>query len=133
MEKELTSEEKQLIEREFIARQDEAFRRRRFARRAFLVGISCGITGALLRGFRLSTFASPVLMIAWLVCVMIYVGSGVFPTTFRKDMDLRWHLNPWREALQNLSESRTIAEAIALLAAPKLTGMFASFFYLALK
>ncbi|MDQ8196422.1 hypothetical protein QEH59_18480 [Coraliomargarita sp. SDUM461004] len=133
MEKKLTPEEKQLIEREFFAQQDKMMRRRNFAYKTFLVGISCGIIGGALRGFHLLTFAYPVLIIIWFFCVMLYVGGGIFPTTLRKDLDMRWHFNPWREALLNLPESKTIIEAVALLTAPYFARMLALFIYLAFK
>ncbi|HZP61456.1 MAG TPA: hypothetical protein VFB27_14125 [Opitutaceae bacterium] len=133
MQHQLTPEEKQLVEQEFVARQELAARRRSFARRVFVVGLATGLSAAALHEFHIPTLVSPLLGIVWLVCILIYVGMGVFPATFAKDMDLRWHLNPWQEALQHLSEGRTQAEAIALLAGPILGRMLFAFVYLALR
>ena len=131
MDRELSPEEKRLIEREFVARQEVAAKRRSFARRVFILGIAAGVCAAALREFHVRTLATPLLGIIWLISILVYVGVGVFPGSFAKDVDLRWHLNPWQEALRNLSEGRTQVEAIALLAGPILAQMFFSFLYLA--
>jgi len=133
MQRQLTPEEKQLVEQEFVARQGLAARRRSFAHRVFIVGLAAGLSAAALREFHVLTLVSLVLGIIWLLCILIYVGIGVFPTTLAKDMDLRWHLNPWQEALQHLSEGRTQTEAIALLAGPLLGRMLFVFVYFAFK
>jgi hypothetical protein len=101
--------------------------------RVFTIGLAAGLGTAVLRGFNVSTLISPMLGIAWLICLVTYVGSGVLPTTFSKDMDARCHLNPWKETLQNLSEGRTQIEAIALLTGPFLTKGICSFIYFAFK
>jgi len=133
MDRDLTNEEKLLVEREFEARQAVAIRRRSFAHSVFIVGTVAGVGYAALLEFRVGTVASPILGILWLVCILIYVGLRVFPRSLAEDMDPRWHLNPWRSALQNLSEGRTQVEAIALLAGPPLARMLFSFLYFGLK
>ena len=75
----------------------------------------------------------PLLHLAWVVCVLIYVGGQILPLSFSKDIDPRWHLNPWKDALSNLSEGRTLVEAIALLAGPRLLGMVTSLAYWSFK
>ena len=52
MNRPLSPQEKQLIEREFVARQEAAAKRRSFARKVFLVGILAGVVAAALRAFR---------------------------------------------------------------------------------
>jgi len=127
MSRELTPEEKQCIEAEFVMRQKIAAERRVRAHRVFLVGISAGIVAGLLRGLELQSWFSVLAGVVWLFSVVIYVGGNVIPLSFQKDSDFRWHLNPWQEALQNLSEEKCIKEAIALLAVPFLIQMLASF------
>jgi hypothetical protein len=133
MDRPLSPEEKRLVEREFVARQEAAARRRSFARRLFLIGLSAGLGAAALREFHVGTIATTLLRIVWVICILGYVGVGVFPASFSKDIDPRWHLNPWQEALQNLSEGRTQFEAIALLAGPLVARMLFSFLYLGFK
>ena len=133
MDHELTPEERDLIEREFIARQDLAARRRSFARHVFIVGLSAGLFSAALGEFHVSPLGSSLLYFAWFISVVVYVGLGVFPGSFGKDMDPSWHLNPWAEALQHLSEGRTQVEAVALMAGPYLGRMLFTFLYFGLK
>jgi hypothetical protein len=121
----LSPQEKTLLEREFIARQNVDFRRRTLYRRVFVVGVFAAICGAALREFRIPTFATPVLWLVWLACVVSYLGVAAFPSSFMRDMDARWHLNPWQEALSSLSEGKTQIEAIGLLITPFLArGLF---------
>jgi len=127
MSRDLTPEEKRFIESEFVARQNMAAQRRVSAHRVFLVGISAGIVAGGLRGLELRSWFSWLAAIVWLFSVVIYVGGSVIPLSFQKDADIRWHLNPWQEALQNLSEEKCMKEAIALLAVPFVIQMIASF------
>jgi hypothetical protein len=133
MNPELSPEEKALIEREFVARQEGSARRRSFARGVFMVGIVAGLGAAALREFHIRSLVSPFLGVVWIISLAMYVGAGIFPGSFAKDLDLRWHLNPWQEALQHLSEERTQVEAIALLAGPPLARMLFSFLYFGFK
>ncbi len=133
MTRDLTPAEKELIEREFAAKQQAAYRRRRFARWIFVVGVTAGVLSGLLRGFGWHGITEYSLRVAWVLCLLSYVGSRVLPTSLNKDLDPGWHLNPWQEALSNLSEGRTIGEAIALLTVPPLIQMLASFLYFASK
>lgn len=133
MERELSPQEKALVERELVARHEIAERRRAFAHRVFTVGIAAGLLYAALRAFHFQTLISPLSALAWLICVVTYVGLGAFPSSFAKDMDLRWHLNPWQEALAHLGEGRTHIGAIALLAAPFLGRIVFSVIYLGFK
>jgi hypothetical protein len=130
MDRELSSGEKRLIGREFAARQEFAARRRKFARGVFIIGIVAGLGAAALREFHVLNLASMLLGIVWLICIATYVGAGIFPASFARDFDPRWHLNPWREALRNLSEGKTQVEAIALLAGPVCARMLFTFLYL---
>lgn len=126
MARELTSQEKQLIEREFIARQDATFRRRARYRAIFVIGVLAATGGAALREFSVPTLVTPLLGLVWFVCVAAYVGLAIFPNSFAKDVDPRWHLSPWQVALSSLSKGKTQLEAITLLASPFLArGVFA--------
>jgi len=127
MSRDLTPEEKRFIEAEFVARQKMAAERRVSAHRVFLVGISAGIVAGFLRGLELRSWLSWLAAIVWLFSVVIYAGGSVIPLSFQKDTDLRWHLNPWQQALQNLSDEKCMKEAIALLAVPFVIQMIASF------
>jgi hypothetical protein len=133
MNRKLSAAEKRLIERDFVERHEAATRSRVFAHRVFIFGIIAGSGAAVLRGFRVYTPISPLLGIAWLICLSIYLGSRFLPATFSKDIDARWHLNPWQETLQKLSEGRTQVEAITLLAGPLLLRGVCSFIYFGFK
>lgn len=128
-----TPKERRIVEREFEARQEVAAKRRRFACGVAIVGLVAGVVAAALREFHVHTAFSLLLLFIWLICIVTYVGVGVLPGSFSKDMDPRWHLNPWQEALGNLSQGKTQTEAIALLAGPVLARMLFSFLYFGLK
>lgn len=130
MARELSSQEKRLIEREFVARQDAALKRRSRYRAVFVVGISAAVLSAALREFRVDTLITPILGLVWLVCIAAYVGLAAFPNSFGKDVDPRWHLNPWQAALSSLSEGKTPFEAISLLVTPFLARGIFSVIYL---
>jgi hypothetical protein len=133
VQRELSAEEKRLIEREFIARQEAAAKQRHFCRVVFIIGIGAGIVAAALRAFHVRTGFGRVFGLCWLVCAVIYLGAQIVPSTFAKDMDARWHLNPWQEALGSLSAGRTMAEAIALLTVPAIASLVFTFLYFGLK
>jgi hypothetical protein len=127
MSRELTPEEKRFIESEFVARQKRAAERRAQAQRVFLVGVSAGLVAGFLRGIELRSWFLWLATIVWLFSIVIYAGGSVMPLSLQKDSDIRWHLNPWRDALQSLSDDKTMKEAIALLAAPFVAQLVASF------
>ena len=127
MQRELSPQEKRLIERELIARQEADAKRRAFAHRVFLVGILAGSAAGFLDGFRMRGAIEAFGYLVWIVCSLTYVGGKIFPTSLREDLDPAWHLNPWQNALQNLGEGRTIGEAIALLACTKLAALLGMF------
>ena len=133
MARDLSTAEKRLIEREFVAREEESLRRRTLFRGVFLIGIISAVGSAALHEFRVRTLVSPALLIVWLVCVTAYVGAAIFPGSLAQDMDARWHMNPWQAALRNLSKGRTQAEAIALLVSPVAARLLFSFVYLGFK
>jgi hypothetical protein len=133
MNTELTPEEKLQIEREFVARQELEAKRRLFYRRVFLIGISAGIMSSLLRVFIGGGTMYLFLLIIWIVCAVIYTGGRTFPRTLSQDMDIRWQLNPWRDALQNLAAGCRQAEVIALLATPLIVRWLSAFAYFSFK
>lgn len=77
--------------------------------------------------FGLKGFTPVILMLIWIICLLIYSSGHILPMTFSKDADLRWHLNPWKDTLDNLNKHATIAESLALLAGPKLFSMICAF------
>jgi len=133
MERKLSPDEKRLIEREFDARQEVSAKRRTMAFWVFIVGILAGVGSMGLREFHVRTMLSPLLAILWVACLLAYLGGSFLPGTFTKDVDLRWHSNPWQETLENLSQGRTQVEAIALLAGPFLARVLFSFLYIGFK
>jgi hypothetical protein len=130
MRRELSTNEKRSIEREFIAKEELRAKRRRFCRSVFVVGITAGTLSALLRGCEVHSAATPLSHLVWIACLVIYVGGLIRPLSFSKDIDPRWHLNPWKDSLINLSAGRNLGEAIALLAGPHLLKIAASLIYM---
>lgn len=118
MQPELTPEEKNLIDREFTARQEVSAKRRRFAHRVFLVAIIAGAVQALLLEFRLFPLSGLIVGVVYIGCSLAYVGGNLLPTSFLQDLNPWWHLNPWQDARRNLADGRTMPEAITLLAGP---------------
>jgi len=133
MNRQVSTQEKRFIEREFIAKEELRTKRRRFCRAVFILGITAGGLSALLRGFEIHSVATPLCHFAWFVCLLIYVGGQILPLSFSKDVDPSWHLNPWKDSLSRLSEGRTLTEAIVLLAGPHLLKIAASIAYLSFK
>lgn len=115
----LTPEEKRLIEREFIAREERRGKRRAYFARVFWVGLAAEVGFAFLHAFRLAGPWSLLLGIAGMVCVLLYTGFLPVPRTFAEDLSAGWHLNPWRDTLLRLSaEDRHVRGIILLVAYP---------------
>jgi len=133
MKKQLTPEMKRDIEAGFVFRQEMASRRRATTKRLFLVGIVAGVAAGLLRGVEVRSWLVVLLNVTWLLSTVAYVGGNIVPLSIKNDIDPRWHMNPWRDALRNLGEERCIKEAIMLLAGPVLVRMIVNFAYVALR
>lgn len=129
MRKPLTPEVKRDIEAAFVFRQELAARRRALMKRISTVGISAGVLAGLLGGLEVRSLFVVFLNVTWMLSMVAYVGGSVVPLSLGKDMDLRWHLNPWQGALRDLDPDRCMKEAIALLAGPLLIKMVASLVY----
>jgi hypothetical protein len=130
----LDAKTKALIERRFVAQGEERARRRKFHHRLFLIGFITGCCGFIIHVINRHVLHSPILafvgvacVLIWAVCLLIYTGGHIIPTTFSKDADLRWHMNPWKDALDNLKEEANVAEALALLAGPRLLSFACAF------
>ena len=115
----LTPEEKALVEREFVARQEEKSRKQRFYRWVFWLGVPSEILAALAMEVPGAGLLAIVLALAGLVCLLIYTNFLIFPTTWAKDYSVGWHLNPWRDALSRMSaEGRAKTGLVFLVAYP---------------
>jgi hypothetical protein len=123
MRRELTVQEKQLIEAEFILKETARAKRGRFCRRVFWIGLIAGSVSTLLPRVGLLGLSSVALRWVWILAVMIYTGGALLPLSFSKSIDARRLLNPWEEALRNLSDGRTLTEGIALLVGPSILGI----------
>ncbi len=130
MSRKLSPQERRFVEREFVAKEEARAKRRRLCSTVFFVGITAGSISALLRAFELRGIVLLFSHLTWIICLLIYVGVQILPISFSKDLDARWHLNPWKDSLSSLSEGRTLTEAIALLAGPHLLKIAASLVYL---
>ena len=118
MEKEPTSLEEALIEREFVANQERECRLKRRLRSIFVVGFCIGLIEEVLTTLRYLPSVNVGLYVCWLGCVVAYVGVGYLPRTLMRDMDPRWHVERWSESLRNLGPDRGVIQGALLLAAP---------------
>jgi hypothetical protein len=118
LDEEPPSPEKALIEREFVAKQDEETRRTGRLRVIFLGGFCAGLVSELLVELRFLPRIGISLHIGWVVCVIGYVGVGYLPRTLMQDLDPRWHLNRWSESLEAMGPDRGVMRAALLLTAP---------------
>lgn len=133
MSRDLSADQKRDVESGFILRQQLAAGRRRFMHRVFLTGASSGLLNGVLLGFELRFWFVGLMGLIYIFALFIYVGAAVVPLSFQKDTDVRWHLNPWRDALVNLKEGQCQREAIILLAGPLLVRMNTNFAYWSFK
>ncbi len=119
MERQLTSAERRLIERELIAREEVQAKRRKYFRAVFVVGISSAVAAAFFREFRIFGFLPVLLGLCSIICLLLYTEFLTVPRAFSQDIDPRWHLNPWSEALQRMgSDGRLISGIIMLTIYP---------------
>jgi len=133
MNRELTSQEKLLIEREFVAREETREKRRLYFSRVFWIGVPAEIVSAFMREFHIGGVIQLFLGLTGLICLLLYTEFLIIPGTFAKDMDLRWHLNPWKDALQRLSAEDRHIHGIIFLASYPLSRMLFSFIAFSLK
>ena len=129
----LTREDKRLIEREFIARENVRLKRRLFFDRVFSIGLIAGIASPALAEIFGRNPASSLLGLTWVICTLLYTEFLTIPRTFSKDMDPQWHFNPWREALERLSSEDRQIKALILLAARLAVKMVSLFIALILR
>jgi hypothetical protein len=118
MKPELTQAEKDLIEREFAARQDDDERRRRHLRFAFVLGLSAIV----LRLFAVFAFRSPFLVgtlgAVWFGSVVYYTGALLLPRSFMQDMVPFGGMSRWQETCGALIKDGRGVRGIILISAP---------------
>jgi hypothetical protein len=129
----LTHAETRLVVREFMARQEVRERRKRFFRIVFVVGIGSAIAAGILSCFVRRSLGSGLFGLSWAGSCLLYTEFLTIPQTYMQDMDLRWHLNPWQEALQRLADDDRQTQGIVLLTVFPVLQMVASFVYFGLK
>jgi hypothetical protein len=112
----MTPAEKALIEKQFMAKQAAIAKRRHAMESVFLIGLIAAVVGAFSYAFIGKTVTSHCLMTFWILSCGVYTGFAIWPLRFDKDIDPRWHLNPWQEALQKLGSEGRQLEGIVLLA-----------------
>lgn len=129
MTRELSPEEKRLIDREFAARQNIIARQRLFARRAFVIGTLSGMGFGAIRAFHVYTLMFPFLGIIWTICILIYINVLPIPPIISpiKDIDSNAHMNSCKKTSLNLSKRRTLIETFVLLTSPVLTHILFAF------
>jgi hypothetical protein len=115
MEQQPTAAERRLIERELIAREEVRAKRRKYFRVLFVVGVTSSVTAAFCQAFGVGGLLSVLLRLGSLACLLLYTEFLTIPRTFSQDMDPRWHLNPWREALQRVGSDGRMTQGIILL------------------
>lgn len=127
-----TRQEKLLLERELIAREETRVRRKTFFERLFFVGISAALASAFLGAFFGKGLWPALLGLVWGICTLLYTEFLTVPHTFAKDADLTWHLNPWQEALQRLGADGRQIQGIILLAIFPVARLLFSFLVLSI-
>lgn len=128
----LTRQEKLLIERELIAREETRVRRKTLFGRVFFVGISAALASGFLGAFFGRGLWPIFLFLVWCICTLLYTECLTIPQTFAKDADLTWHLNPWQEALQCLGADGRQIQGIILLAVFPIARLLFSFIALSI-
>ena len=113
--RDLTPAEKELIEREFVYKQDLLMARRRNGTRIFVIGLlfaftsaACAYIGAL---FWLS-FVARVLWLLTIAAFLIYLGA---PLPYSRGVGSSSAMNPWRDSLSELKEPAQVVQAAVLL------------------
>ena len=118
MERKLTPAEKGLIEREFVARQEEDERRKRRLRFVFGVGFATGCS----RSFVGAIFGVPTLTLAvgavWLICVLVYTGAQYLPRTLIEDLAPFGKIGRWQRTFYNLGMDDRLLQGLLLVCAP---------------
>ena len=115
-----------------MERQETREKRRRFFGIVFIIGVSSAF-GACIAYVAREPWLSWLLGMGWFLSVAIYSEFLTIPRTFMQDMDLRWHLNPWQEALQRLAADNRKTQGIILLAIFPILRMIGAFISFGLK
>jgi len=115
MQENASQRQEQSIELLFAAEQRELARRKRRFHRIFVVGL-CSALGTLVTPF---VWGWPltllVLFFVWFAATAFYTLGRANPTSYGSDADIRWHVNPWRDALEHLGREDRQIPAIVLL------------------
>ena len=110
----LSPQEKWLIEREFVAKEEAKEKKKGFRKRVAICGIIAGVSAALISITFGGFFAPLIPKIIWIVCIGIYLGVDSLLPSFSKDIGFYRHMNPWKDSLNSLSDSRDLPFAISL-------------------
>ncbi|MDF3055877.1 MAG: hypothetical protein K0R17_92 [Rariglobus sp.] len=111
----LSKEEKWLIEREFIAKEAQKEKTRKFRQRVAIVGIVAGVAAASLSILVGGFFMPLIPKIIWVICITTYLGADSLLPSLSKDINFYAHMNPWKQSLESLSDPRDLPFAISLL------------------
>jgi hypothetical protein len=125
----MTPLESRFAVREALANVDTRERRAAFFRKVFVVGVGCAVGAGVVSCFYKRSVLLGLFALCWLISVVIYTECLTIPRTFMQDMDLRWHLNPWQEALQRLAADNRQTQGILLLIALPILRMLGTFVY----
>jgi hypothetical protein len=118
MKPELTQAEKDLIEKEFVARQDDDERRRRHLRFAFILGLSAIILRLIVAYAIGRPFLIAALGVIWFGSVVYYTGALLLPRTFTQDVDPFGGMSRWQEAFGALIKDGRGVQGAILIGAP---------------
>jgi len=110
----LSPQEKWLIERELIAKEEAKEKKNQFRSRVFIIGIIAGCLAATLTIVFGGFFIPLIPKLIWIVCCIIYTDFHCIALSYTKDTSLSHHLNPWRESLEYLSDKNDILRGISL-------------------
>jgi hypothetical protein len=116
MNRKLNHAQEHSIELLFAAEQLAVAKRKKFYARIFVVGLVTAfgtVFTPFFWGYPLTTLA---LGLVWFAAVAFYTLGRAIPISYGSDADIRWHVNPWRDALDALASEDRQIQAIVLLA-----------------
>ena len=100
----------------FASEQQGIARRRLRFKRIFVVGLSSAL-GTLITPFVWGRpWTTLLLFFVWFAATSFYTLGRAIPMSYGRDADIRWHVNPWRDALEHLGREDRQIQAIVLLA-----------------
>lgn len=110
----LSPQEKWLIERELIAKEEAKEKKNQFRSRVFIIGIIAGCLAATLTIFFGGFFIPLIPKLTWIVCCIIYTDFHCIALSYTKDSNISHLVNPWKESMEHFSDRKDILRGLSL-------------------